>query len=120
MRLVLDSSGIAADVSGIPSLFTPEPSRATLYARDPVFNAVVSTTFDYRVLIPFLLKKQGGASDYTAFLRQYVTVNGAQAARDSVALPVQERPLGEFMSPDAPSVITRTVDPKCFSTSNCT
>ena len=119
LRLVLDASGIAADISGTPTEFIPEPRRTTLYAREPISNVVSSKPVDFRVLVPFILKTQGGASGYTAFLRQYAEVNGAQGARDSVALPVQEYPIGEFASPGAPDVVTQTVDPKCFSTSNC-
>jgi hypothetical protein len=90
-----------------------------VFARDPATNTTATLPIRNRVILPFIVKKQAGAADYTAFLRQYVAVNGAQASRDSVALPGQERNLGEFMSPEAPSVITQTVDPKCFSTSNC-
>jgi hypothetical protein len=120
LRLSLDTSGSAAAIVGTPSLYNPGGQRVRLYARDALTATVVNTPIDIRVILPFVVKKQAGASDYTALLRQYVTVNGAQAARDSVALPVQERNLGEFTSPEAPSVVTQTVDPKCFSTSNCT
>lgn len=122
LSLVTDASGIAADISGIPTLFTGGYQTSYVFARDSATSPSTVTTLALRnrVILPFIVKKQGGAADYTALVRQYATVNGAQAARDSVALPVQERPLGEFMSPDAPSVITQTVDPKCYSTSNCT
>jgi hypothetical protein len=120
LTLALDASGIRADISGIPTLYTGEYQTSYVFARDPATNTTATLPIRNRVILPFVMKKQAGASDYTALLRQYVTVNGAQAARDSVALPVQERNLGEFTAPDAPSVITRTVDPKCFSTSNCT
>jgi len=77
-------------------------------------------TLSFTTVIPRVVRKQDGAGAYTSLLRQYTEVLGAQGARDSRALPNQERALGEFMSPEAPDVITQTVDPKCYSTSNCT
>lgn len=106
LRLALDTSGSAAAIVGTPSRYDPGGQRVRLYARDALTATVVNTPIDIRVILPFVVKKQAGASDYTALLRQYVTVNAAQASRDSVALPVQERNLGEFTAPDAPSVVT--------------
>ena len=77
-------------------------------------------TLSFTTVIPRIIRKQDGAGAYTSLLRQYTEVLGAQGARDNRALPNQERALGEFMSPEAPDVITQTVDPKCYSTSNCT
>ena len=77
-------------------------------------------TLSFTTVIPRIIRKQDGAGAYTSLLRQYTEVLGAQGARDNRALPNQERALGEFMSPEAPDVITKTVDPKCYSTSNCT
>ena len=77
-------------------------------------------TLSFTTVIPRLIRKQDGAGAYTSLLRQYTEVLGAQGARDNRALPNQETRLGEFMSPEAPDVITQTVDPKCYSTSNCT
>lgn len=120
-RRVLDPSGVYVDVSGIVTRYDSSYRPTTIYARSPGnSNAVAAFTITTRVLSPFVLKQQNAASGYTAFLRDYVNVNAAQSARDSVALPVQERPLGEFMSPGVNDVVTQTVDPKCFSTSNCT
>jgi hypothetical protein len=77
-------------------------------------------TLSFTTVIPRVIRKQDGAGAYTSLLRQYTEVLGAQGARDSRALPTQETHLGEFMSPEAPDVITQTVDPKCYSSSNCT
>jgi hypothetical protein len=77
-------------------------------------------TLSFTTVIPRVIRKQDGAGAYTSLLRQYTEVLGAQGARDSRALPTQETHLGEFMSPEAPDVITQRVDPKCYSTSNCT
>jgi hypothetical protein len=77
-------------------------------------------TLSFTTVIPRVVRKQDGAGAYTSLLRQYTEVLGAQGARDNRALPSQERRLGEFMSPEGPDVVTQTVDPTCFSTSNCT
>ncbi len=106
LRIGLDPSGVFADISGIPSRFSDGFQSSTVYARVPETDTVAAFPINFRVLIPFVMKKQDGAGSYTAFLRQYVTVNGAQASRDSVALPVETRPIGEFMHPGAPMVIT--------------
>jgi hypothetical protein len=106
LRLALDPSGVFADISGVPSRFTPNSQSSTIYARVPAENVGADLNMSFRVLVPFVMKKQDNASSYTAFLRQYAIVNGAQASRDSVALPVETRPIGEFMHPGAPMVIT--------------
>jgi len=106
LRIALDPSGVFADISGVPSRFSDGFQSSTIYARIPQTDTVAGFPISFRVLVPFVMKKQDGASGYTAFLRQYVTVNGAQASRDSVALPVETRPIGEFMHPGAPMVIT--------------
>lgn len=88
-----------------------------VYAKDD--NGVSVITLTFTTIIPRIIRKQDGAGAYTSLLRQYTEVLGAQNARDSRVFPTQESKLGEFMSPEAPDVITQKVDPKCFSTSNC-
>lgn len=106
LRLVLDPTGSSADISGVPSLFTPQTESSTLYARIPSENAGAELQLEFRVILPYVMKKQDGASGYTAWLRHYVNVNGAQNARDSVVFPTQVQPLGQFTAPPAPSVVT--------------
>jgi hypothetical protein len=120
VSLIVDISGQFADISGIPTLYDSSFKGIELFARTTTVPYSGNTTISYRVLSPFVLKPQSGASGYTAFLRQYTEVNAAQNARDSVVLPVEERSIGTFTSPGIPDVITKRVDPKCFSTSNCT
>lgn len=98
--------GDPAFIVGTPSKFTDVPQKVQLRSVTAFFGGHAYKEVDFRVLIPFVMKKQDNAGSYTAFLRQYVTVNGAQAARDSVALPVETRPIGEFMHPGAPMVST--------------
>lgn len=88
-----------------------------VYAKDDTGIRILSLTFT--TLIPRIVRQQDGAGSYTSLLRQYTEVLGAQNARDSRVYPTQESKLGEFMSPEAPDVITQTVDPSCFGPSNC-
>ncbi len=88
-----------------------------VYAKDDLGVSSISLTFT--TIIPRIIRKQDGAGAYTSLLRQYTEVLGAQNARDSRVYPTQESKLGEFMSPEAPDVITQTVDPSCFGPSNC-
>jgi hypothetical protein len=81
------------------------------YAKDSVGASTFSFTFTF--LIPRVIRTQDGAGAYTSLLRQYTTVLGAQNARDQVVFPTQERALGEFMSPEAPDVVTAVIDPRC-------
>jgi hypothetical protein len=83
----------------------------TFYAKDSVGVSTLRFTFTF--LIPRVIRTQDGAGAYTSLLRQYTTVLGAQNARDQVVFPTQERGLGEFMSPEAPDVVTAVIDPRC-------
>lgn len=101
---------------------TGTPTKAgqdtvTIYAKDGT-NIVSSIVLQFTTLVPRVIRKQDGAGAYTSLLRQYTEVLGAQNARDNRVLPNQERRLGEFMSPEAPDVITQTIDPKCLNP-NC-
>ena len=78
----------------------------TVYAQDSV--GVSTIVLSFNTIIPRIIRKQEGAGAYTSLLRQYTDVLGAQNARDNRVLPNQERGLGEFMSPEAPDVITQS------------
>lgn len=82
-----------------------------VFAKDDIGSS--SFTLTFTTVVPRIIRQQDGAGSYTSLLRQYTEVLGAQNARDNRALPNQERALGEFMSPEAPDVITQTIDPKC-------
>lgn len=116
---------IAAD--SLPPGLTFNPSTNTItgkpastgtfttqvYIKD--INGVTQFGLFFIVNVPRVIRKQDGAGAYTYLLRQYTEVLGAQNARDNRALPNQERALGEFMSPQAPDVITAA-----FTTTKCT
>lgn len=91
--------------------------RTRVYAKDDTGTSFIDLTFT--TMIPRVIRKQDGAGAYTSLLRQYTEVLGAQNARDNKVYPNQEAKLGEFMSPEAPDVITQTVDPRCYGPSNC-
>jgi hypothetical protein len=76
-----------------------------VYARDST-GAVTEFVLTLDVQIPRVIRTQTGAGAYTSLVRQYTEVNAAQNSRDSRVFPSQERALGEFMAPDAPSVVT--------------
>lgn len=86
--------------------------RTRVFAKDD--NGVTLLTLNFTVNTPRVIRKQDGAGAYTSLLRQYTEVLGAQNARDNRVLPSQERRLGEFMSPEAPNVVTQP-----FSTLKC-
>ena len=96
-------------ITGTPTQSGQVATR--VFAKDD--NGVSSITLNFTTLVPRIIRKQDGAGAYTSLLRQYTEVLGAQNARDSRVLPNQERALGEFMSPEAPDVITQVIDPKC-------
>ena len=106
LRLVLDPSGISTDISGIPTLYNGLLTESVLFAREPIGQRVASLSLGTRVVSPFVLKPQSGAGGYTAFLRQYVEINGAQGGRNAVALPTEENPIGKFASPGVPDVVS--------------
>ena len=83
----------------------------TFYAKDSV--GVSTFRFTFTFVVPRVIRTQDGAGAYTSLLRQYTNVLGAQNARDQVVFPTQERALGEFMSPEAPDVVTAVIDPRC-------
>lgn len=132
MSLVLDATGtdgtiyffISADELPPGLRFNPltktisgKPASQGFYttrvfAKDN--NGVTLLTLNFTVNVPRVVRKQDGAGAYTSLLRQYTEVLGAQNARDSRVLPAQERRLGEFMSPEAPDVITQP-----FTTLKC-
>ena len=88
----------------------------TVYAVDDAGTTTLQ--LDFQTDFPTLQRKFGTAANYTSYIRQYVTANAAQNARDRFVL-TEDVGLGAFTAPYPPDVITQTVDPKCYSTSNC-
>lgn len=132
MSLVLSATGVGANIyffisadelppglrfNPLTNTISGKPASQGLYttrvfAKDD--NGVTLLTLNFTVNVPRVIRKQDGAGAYTSLLRQYTEVLGAQNARDNRVLPNQERRLGEFMSPEAPNVVTQP-----FSTLKC-
>jgi len=85
------------------------PHSFNVYAKDD--NGVSVQRFTINTVVPRVTRQQTSAGAYTYLVRQYVEVNAAQNARDSRTFPRQEYPLGKFMAPTAPDVVTH--DPFC-------
>jgi hypothetical protein len=92
------------------------PESTTVYAVDDAGTTTLDLTF--QTDFPVLKRTFGNAGNYTSYVRQYTTANAAQNARDRFVL-TEDVGLGAFNAPYPPDVITQTVDPKCYSTSNC-
>lgn len=105
-----DASGLLATISGTSVRYSDASQRVLLFAA--LGSNVAARSFTMRTILPTVTKIQSGASGVTSLLRQYTEVNAAVTARDSKALPAMEYRLGEFTSPEPPSVITATSD-KC-------
>lgn len=106
----LSYNRITNQITGAPVRLGTD--SVTFYAKDN--NGTSTYVLTFTIVVPRVIRKQDGAGAYTSLLRQYTEVLGAQNARDNRVLPNQERALGEFMSPEAPDVVTQIVDPKCF------
>lgn len=99
-------SPLTNQISGTPAQIGQYQTR--FYATKPGIDGNTVLTLSFNVIIPRVIRKQEGAGAYTSLLRQYTDVLGAQNARDNRVLPNQERALGEFMSPEAPDVVTQS------------
>lgn len=100
----LSFNPLTNQITGTPAVAGYDST--TVYAKDD--NGVSSIALNFTTLVPRVVRQQDGAGAYTSLLRQYTEVLAAQNARDNRVLPNQERRLGEFMSPEAPDVITQT------------
>ena len=83
----------------------------TVYAKDNV--GVTALTISVTTIIPRVIRQQTSAGAYTYLVKQYTEVNAAQNARDSRVTPNQDVPLGKFMSPPAPDVLSPSQCKKC-------
>jgi hypothetical protein len=88
----------------------------TVYAVDDAGTTTLGLNF--QTDFPVVKRTFGNAGNYTSYVRQYTLANAAQNARDRFVL-AEDTGLGAFTAPYPPDVVTQTVDPKCYSTSNC-
>jgi hypothetical protein len=120
-----------ADTAELPDGITFDPLTATLsgksvvlgnktfnvYAKDDI--GVTKIVFQTTTVLPSVTRTQSNASAYTSYLRQYTVVNAARTSENNEVYPSETTTIGEFTRPYPPSETTATVDPKCYSTSNC-
>ena len=113
LRLIRDSSGIRADISGISTKFSEAYSNTVLFASIPNEGFIVAKPVGMQTVVPRIIRPQENASSYTSLVRQYVEVNAAQNARDNTVYPNQDVALGEFMAPPAPDVVSDKLPCNC-------
>ena len=82
-----------------------------VYAQDFLLR-YTSIRLTFTTVVPGVVRKQTSAGAYTSLVRQYTNVNAAQNSRDNRVFPTAETSLGEFMSPQAPDVVTAV--PPCL------
>jgi hypothetical protein len=113
LKFIRDTSGIRADISGMSTKYSDPYSNVALFANIPNEGYIVAKTVGMQTVVPRLIRQQDGASSYTSLVRQYVEVNAAQNARDNKVFPTAEKSLGEFMSPEAPDVVSPPLPCDC-------
>ena len=116
LKLIRDTSGIRADISGISTKYSDPYSNVVLFGTIPAEGLegyIVAKSVGMETLVPRIIRQQDGASSYTSLVRQYVQVNAAQNARDNKVYPAAEKALGEFASPEAPDVVSASLPCYC-------
>lgn len=78
-----------------------------VYAQDFLgTGGITQFTLNFNVTLASYTRQQTSAGAWTSLIRQYTEVNAATTSRDNRATPAIDYRLGEFTSPDPPSVIT--------------
>jgi hypothetical protein len=116
LKLIRDTSGIRADISGISTKYSDPYSNVVLFGTIPAEGLegyIVAKSVGMETVVPRIIRQQDGASSYTSLVRQYVQVNAAQNARDNKVYPAAEKGLGEFASPEAPDVVSASLPCYC-------
>jgi hypothetical protein len=111
LSFVNDASGLLATVTGTSVKYSDAVQRVLFYiARG---SNIAATTIGMRTILPTVQKQQSSSGAWTSLVRQYTEVNAATTARDNKATPAIEYRLGEFTSPDPPSVVTAASNCLC-------
>lgn len=113
LKLIRDTSGIRADISGMSTKYSDPYSNVAFFANIPDEGYIVAKTVGMQTVVPRVIQPQDAASSYTSLVRQYVQVNAAQNARDNKVYPTAEKGLGEFASPEAPDVVSASLPCYC-------
>ena len=107
------ASSFSATITGTPVTYSDAPQIVRLYAVTSSNYYVNPLVMTMRVILPTVQKQQTSAGAWTSLVRQYTEVNAATTARDNKATPAIEYRLGEFTSPDPPSVVTASSNCLC-------
>lgn len=102
-----------ATITGTSVTYSDAPQRIQVYAVGVDSFRVLTKTLSMRTILPTVYKQQTSAGSWTSYIRQYTEVNAATTARDNKATPAIEYRLGEFISPDPPSVTTEQSNCNC-------
>lgn len=109
LRIVLDPSGISAQIAGRSMAYSDAYRPVSLIANHGN-NKIITQVIGIRTILPTVQRVQTSPGAWTSLIRQYTEVNAAQNARDNRTFPWVSSTLGEFTSPGAPDVITKTYD----------
>jgi hypothetical protein len=107
------ANSFSATITGTSVTYSDAPYVAQVYAITPDQVYVTGLTLTMRTILPTVYRQQTSAGAWTSLVRQYTAVNAATTARDSRVTPAIEYRLGEFTSPEPPSVITASSNCLC-------
>jgi hypothetical protein len=114
LTLTPDQAGsFSATITGTSVTYSDAPQVVRVYAVSATQFFVTELTLTMRTILPSVYKQQTSAGAWTSLVRQYTEVNAATTARDNKATPAIEYRLGEFTSPEPPSVITESSNCLC-------
>lgn len=119
LTLTPDQGGsYSATITGTSVTYSDAPYVVRVYAFAYLPGSltvvyVTDLTLTMRTVLPTVYKQQTSAGAWTSLVRQYTEVNAATTARDSRATPAIDYRLGEFTSPEPPSVITASSNCLC-------
>lgn len=114
LTLTPDVAGsFSATITGTSVTYSDAPYVVRVYAISANQFLVTELVLTMRTVLPTVYKQQTSAGAWTSLVRQYTEVNAATTARDSRATPAIEYRLGEFTSPEPPSVITASSNCLC-------
>lgn len=82
-----------------------------LYAKDD--DGITLKTITFTTIQAFVVKKQSSAGAWTALVRQFATVGGAQNSVNGRVVPAQQAALGEFTRDEPPDSVNAPGDPNC-------
>jgi hypothetical protein len=111
----LQFNALTGVIGGYPTTLVQDRA-VTVYALQRTSLLVSQFTIYITVINPFVVRPQMSAAAYTSLLRQYVTANSTQNARDTKVFAGAERTQGAFGAAEGEDVTTQPrCDPDCPS-----